>query len=43
LFVEIERYTLACGETVTTGFGRQWVGGAWIMLLCNIVPWAWPG
>jgi hypothetical protein len=41
--MEIERYTLACGETITTGFGRLWTGWAWIMLACNIICWAWPG
>ena len=43
LNMEIERYTLACGETVTTGFGRMWVGWAWVMLACNVIAWAWPG
>lgn len=40
---EIERWTLATGETAITGFcrlSRLWAG---VFLVCNIVPWAWPG
>lgn len=43
LNMEIERWTLVTGESAITGFcrlSRQW---AWIMLLLNILPWAWPG
>lgn len=43
LNMEIERWTLLTGESAITGFcrlSRQW---AWIMLLLNIIPWAWPG
>ena len=41
--MEIERWTLATGESPITGFcrlSRQW---AWIMLALNVVPWIWPG
>ena len=41
--LEIERWTLATGESAITGFcrlSRQW---SWIFLIMNIVPWAWPG
>lgn len=41
--MEIERWTLATGESAITGFcrlSRQW---AWIMLLLNFIPWIWPG
>lgn len=43
LNMEIERWTLVTGETAITGFcrlSRQW---AWVMLVMNIIPWAWPG
>jgi len=43
LNLEIERWTLLTGESAITGFcrlSRQW---AWIFLICNIVPWIWPG
>ncbi len=43
LNLEIERWTLATGESAITGFcrlSRQW---SWIFLILNIVPWAWPG
>src|SRR5207248_10210109 len=43
LNMEIERWTLATGESAITGFcrlSRQW---AWVMLILNVVPWAWPG
>lgn len=43
LNMEIERWTLVTGESAITGFCRMsWVW-AWVMLLFNIVPWAWPG
>ncbi len=43
LNMEIERWTLVTGESAITGFcrlSRVWVP---VMLLLNIVPWAWPG
>jgi hypothetical protein len=41
--MEIERWTLATGETAITGFCRLSRLWAPIMLLLNIVPWIWPG
>ena len=43
LNMEIERWTLATGESVITGFCRLSLHWAWIFLILNIVPWAWPG
>ena len=43
LNMEIERCTLATGESVITGFCRLSFHWAWIFLILNIVPWAWPG
>lgn len=43
LNMEIERWTLVTGESAITGFCRLNKNWAWIMLLLNIVPWAWPG
>ncbi|QDU06761.1 Nramp family divalent metal transporter [Gimesia aquarii] len=43
LNMEIERWTLATGETAIIGFCRMNKHWAWIMLLLNIIPWAWPG
>lgn len=43
LNMEIERWTLATGESAITGFCRMSKHWAWVMLLLNIVPWAWPG
>ena len=43
LNMEIERWTLATGETVTTGFLRLSPWLAPIFLVLNVVPWAWPG
>ncbi|MEE2659395.1 MAG: Nramp family divalent metal transporter [Candidatus Latescibacterota bacterium] len=43
LNMEIERWTLATGETAITGFCRLWPHWAWIFLICNVVPWMWPG
>lgn len=43
LNMEIERWTLVTGESAITGFcrlSRIWVP---VMLLLNIIPWAWPG
>jgi hypothetical protein len=43
LNLEIERWTLATGESAITGFCR--LSKAWgpVMLLLNILPWIWPG
>jgi len=43
LNMEIERWTLATGESAITGFCRLSKHWAWVMLLLNIVPWVWPG
>jgi hypothetical protein len=41
--MEIERYTLATGESAVTGFVR--LSRVWgpMFLLCGTVPWIWPG
>src|SRR5262249_47730818 len=41
--LEIERWTLVTGESAITGFCRLSKQWAWIFLILNIVPWAWPG
>jgi hypothetical protein len=41
--MEVERWTLATGETAITGFCRLWKHWAWIFLACNVIPWMWPG
>ncbi|MDQ3733167.1 MAG: Nramp family divalent metal transporter [Actinomycetota bacterium] len=41
--VEIERYTLATGESAVVGFMRLWKGWAPAFIVMAIVPWAWPG
>jgi len=41
--MEIERWTLATGETAITGFCRLWKGWASVFLACNVIPWIWPG
>ncbi len=41
--MEIERYTLATGESAVVGFVRMWKHWAWIFLLSNTIPWVWPG
>jgi hypothetical protein len=41
--LEIERWTLATGESAITGFCRLSRWWAPIMLLLNILPWIWPG
>ena len=41
--MEIERYTLATGETAITGFSRFWKPWGIVMCLCAIIPNAWPG
>ena len=43
LNMEIARWTLVTGESAITGFCRLSRHWAWIMLLLNILPWAWPG
>ena len=43
LNMELERYTLATGESAITGFCRINRNWAWVFLLLNILPWAWPG
>ena len=43
LNMEIERYTLATGETAVTGFTRLWKHWSWLFVIMTIVPWAWPG
>ena len=41
--MEIERYTLATGETAVTGFTRLWKPWGLLFVVMTIVPWAWPG
>lgn len=41
--MEIERWTLATGESAITGFCRLSRSWAWWMLVFNILPWLWPG
>lgn len=43
LNMEIERYTLATGETAVTGFARIWKPWGIIFALGAILPNAWPG
>ena len=43
LNMEIERYTLATGETAVTGFSRLWKPWGLLFVVMTIVPWAWPG
>jgi hypothetical protein len=43
LNMEIERYTLATGETAVTGFTRLWKPWGPLFIVMTIVPWAWPG
>jgi hypothetical protein len=43
LNMEIERYTLATGETAVTGFTRLWRGWGPLFIVMTVVPWAWPG
>ncbi len=43
LNMEIERWTLATGESAIIGFCRLSKHWAWIFLILNIVPWVWPG
>lgn len=41
--MEIERYTLATGETVIAGFTRMWAHWAPIFIVLIVVSWVWPG
>lgn len=41
--LEVERYTLATGETAITGFIRYWRPWAPLFILMTVLPWAWPG
>ncbi|MDQ3710136.1 MAG: Nramp family divalent metal transporter [Actinomycetota bacterium] len=41
--MEIERYTLATGETAVTGFTRLWKPWGLLFIVMTVVPWAWPG
>ncbi|CAN5130822.1 Nramp family divalent metal transporter [soil metagenome] len=43
LNMEIERYTLATGETAVTGFTRLWKPWGILFIGMTVVPWAWPG
>jgi Mn2+/Fe2+ NRAMP family transporter len=43
LNMEIERYTLATGETAVSGFTRLWKPWGWLFIIMTVVPWAWPG
>jgi hypothetical protein len=43
LNMEIERYTLATGETAITGFVRMWRWWGLVMVFCAILPNLWPG
>jgi hypothetical protein len=43
LNLEIERWTLATGESTVTGFCRLSWHWSWVFLILNIVPWAFPG
>ena len=43
LNMEIERYTLATGESAVTGFFRLSRVFGPVFLVCGTVPWIWPG
>jgi hypothetical protein len=43
LNMEIERYTLATGESAVIGFIRLWRGLGPVFLVCATLPWIWPG
>jgi hypothetical protein len=43
LNMEIERWTLATGESAVVGFVRLWRWWGPIFLVCATVPWVWPG
>ena len=40
--MEVERYTLATGETAVTGFQRLWKPLGLVMIACAILPNMWP-
>jgi len=41
--MEIERYTLATGETAVSGFVRYWKPWGWLFCIFAVVPNLWPG
>lgn len=41
--MEIERYTLATGQTVVAGFSRWWRGWGVLICLAGAFQYAWPG
>lgn len=43
LNMEVERYTLATGETAVTGFTRLWKPWSLLFVLMTILPNIWPG
>ncbi|MQA77531.1 MAG: hypothetical protein GEV10_03455 [Streptosporangiales bacterium] len=43
LNMEIERYTLATGESVVTGFSRQWKPWWWLFIVFALCQNFWPG
>jgi len=43
LNMEIERYTLATGESAVIGLVRAWRPWAWLALPASTIPWVWPG
>jgi hypothetical protein len=43
LNMEVERYTLATGETAVTGFSRMWIGWSVLFVLGAILPNTFPG
>ena len=43
LNMEIERYTLATGETAIAGFVRLWRHWGWLFCVFTLVPNMWPG
>ena len=43
LNMEIERYTLATGETAVTGFTRLWKPWGVLFIVMGVLAWMWPG
>jgi len=43
LNMEIERYSLATGESAVAGFFRLSRAFGPVFLVCSVVPWIWPG
>ena len=43
LNMEIERYTLATGETAVTGFTRLWKPWGVLFIVMAVAAWMWPG